>query len=85
MAIAQELQIENSVIANVLESMASYLRLAGQFNESLVSCQRALKIAEQELGIDHINSANTIMEMGTIYFMQGKYVEACHGMNERSR
>ena len=38
--------------------------------------ERALKIRERELGIDHINSADTIMGIGLVYFSQGKYAEA---------
>src|SRR5579871_2428886 len=75
-AIAQELQIENFVVANILDSMASYLSLAGQFEESLTYKQRALKIQELEFGVDHINSASTIMGIGMVYDSQGKYAEA---------
>src|SRR5579871_4859916 len=60
-AIAQELQIENSVVADILDSMASYLHLTGEFEVSLTYKQRALKIQELEFGVDHINSADTIM------------------------
>jgi len=75
-AIAQELQIQNSVIANILDFMASYLRLAGQFEESLTYEQRALKIEELEFGVDHINSVNAIKGIGIVYVVQGKYAEA---------
>ena len=75
-AIAQELQIENFCIMDILESMASYMWLTGQLTEAFKSYNRALKIKEREFGVDHINSADTIMSIGLVYSDQGKYAEA---------
>src|SRR5579871_705616 len=80
-AIAQELKIENFVVGNMLESMANYLRLVGQFKESVVSYQRALKISKQEMGVDHINSANIIMHMGLSTVSKGSMQKLFHVMN----
>ena len=75
-AIAEWLQIENSIITYILRSMAWYFQFAGQLKEAFISYNRALKIDEREFGVDHINSADTIMGIGLVYNSQGKYAEA---------
>ena len=44
--------------------------------EAMSCYERALKIYEREFGADHINSANTINNIGETYRRQGKHVEA---------
>ena len=38
--------------------------------------ERAMKIKENAFGVDHINTADTIMNIGNTYSPQGKYEEA---------
>ena len=51
-------------------------RKLGKYTEAMSWYERALKIFEREFGVDHINSANTIMGVGCVYDSQGKYAEA---------
>ena len=71
-ALAEKFHIQEQKIQELLESIATYYWLTGQFADSLVSYQKALQI----LPFDHIKSANTIMGVGLVYDSQGKYAEA---------
>ena len=74
--LAQELQITSSTITDLLDSMAGYFQVTGQHSEAIVYYKRALKIKEKEFGVDHINTADTINNLGITYDSQGKYDEA---------
>ena len=74
--VAEELHVETIVIKDLLESLAGYFIVTGQFKEAFKSGKRALKINEREFGVDHINSASTIMNIGRVYDSQGKYADA---------
>ena len=50
-AIAEELHIENYNIETILQSMAAYFWLAGQFRQSLTSYQKALKLLDSRFGV----------------------------------
>ena len=76
LAYAQELQITSDIVIHLLESIAGYFRIIGQHAEALVSYERALKIRDCKFGVDHIDSAGTIMAIGNVYQSQGRYDEA---------
>ena len=73
---AQELQITSDIVVHLLESIAGYFRITGQHEDAFVLSRRVLEIRDQKFGIDHINSAGTIMGIGVTYHSQGKYNEA---------
>ena len=73
---AQELQITSPIITYLLESMAVYLDVTGQYGEAFVTYKRALEIRDHNFGLDHIDSAGIIMGIGNIYDSQGEYDEA---------
>ena len=74
--VAEMLQVETIVIKDLLESLAGYFIVTGQFKEAFKSGKRALKINEREFGVDHINSADTIANIGSVCYSQGKYADA---------
>ena len=55
---------------------ASVYESQGKYAEAISWYERALKIYEREFGVDHINSASTINNIGIVYDSQGKYAEA---------
>jgi hypothetical protein len=69
----------------ILDSLAGYLWLTGQLREAFLLYNRALKIYEREFGVDHINSADTINNIGLSILTKGSMQRRSHGMNEHSR
>ena len=51
---------------------ASVYNSQGKYAEAISWYERALKIYEREFGVDHINSAETIMGIGLVYNSQGQ-------------
>ena len=54
----------------------------GKHADALSWYERALDIDKREFGVDHINSAGTINDIGSAYGAQGKYAET---LNELSK
>src|SRR5213083_1173322 len=44
----------------------------GKYNEAITQYERALRIYEKAFGVDHINSASTIMNIGLLFESQGQ-------------
>ena len=51
-------------------------RAQGKFDEAESLYKRAINIFEKTLGKDHLDTANSINNLGTLYRKQGKYEEA---------
>jgi tetratricopeptide (TPR) repeat protein len=76
LSIAKDLQFETPTIQNILGSLGCYWFEVGQFQEALVTFKRLLDVDEGRFGIDHIDSAYLISNIGAMYQSQGKYDEA---------
>src|SRR5438045_6945984 len=72
-ALAQELEIKDQNIMDLLDSMAVYFQVTGQHGEAMGYFKQSLKMKETAFGVDHINTADTIMGLGLTYHSQGKY------------
>lgn len=80
---ALELQISDDIVTHLLESTAGYYEIAGQYADAFVVYDRALKIRDHQFGVDHVDSADTIMGLGSACNSQGKFDEAI-GYYERA-
>ena len=76
MAYAQELQITSDIVVHLLQSIAGYFEITGQYGDAFVLYKRALGIRNQNFGIDHVDSAGTIMGIGNAHQRQGNYDKA---------
>jgi CHAT domain-containing protein/Tfp pilus assembly protein PilF len=52
------------------------LRKEGRYNEAIPFVQKALKLGEQEFGLDHKTTATLIYNLADLYRVQGRYSEA---------
>ena len=73
---AQELEIKSLIIIELLESMAGYFEIIGQYDVAFVSYQQALEISDLNSGVDCVESAGAIMGIGNVRQFQGRYAEA---------
>ena len=73
--LGEEMQV-GELVYRIMECLAGYLKLTGQFNEALRRYQRALEIREREFGVDNVTSAETINNIGEVYRCQGKFNDA---------
>ena len=48
----------------------------GRYEEALPFAEQALKLSEQEFGLDHPNTALILNNLAELYSAQGKYAEA---------
>ena len=82
LAYAQELQITSDIVIHLLESIAGYFQITGQHAEALVSYEWALKIRDCKFGVDHVNSADTIMGLGLhVSTLRASTRRRSHSMN----
>ena len=58
---------------SLLDSLGSFCLAYGQYDEAIAHYERALRIKEAAFGVDHINTADTINNLGITYRHQGKY------------
>lgn len=63
-------------INSVHTIMGIICRHQGKYAEVISWYERVLKILEREFGVDHIDSANMINNIGAVYRQQGKYAKA---------
>jgi hypothetical protein len=63
-------------------SLAAFFSINGQYDKSIAQYERGLEIKEKALGVDHINTANTIMGLGLTFHSQGNTTRS-HNMNDR--
>ena len=73
--LGEEMQV-GELVYSIMECLAGYLQLTGQFNEALRRYQRALEIREREFGVDNVTSAGTMNNIGEVYRCQGKFNDA---------
>jgi tetratricopeptide (TPR) repeat protein len=52
------------------------LNSAGRYSEALPVAQRNLKFAETSFGLNHLNTATSIMDLGEVEYFQGRYSQA---------
>ena len=57
-------------------SLGAFFHRNGQYDEAIEQYERALRSYEKAFGVDHINAADRIMNIGVTYDSQGKYDEA---------
>ncbi len=62
--------------ARLLSAAGSYLYYRGRYAEAEPLFKRALAIREQQLGIDHPDTAASLNNLALLYRAQGKYAEA---------
>jgi tetratricopeptide (TPR) repeat protein len=62
-------------LALLVGSVGAYFQHDG-YDEAIAQSERALRIKEKAFGVDHINTANTMNNLGFTYHSQGKYEEA---------
>ena len=60
----------------LLGSLGAFFHSNGQCDEAIPQYERPIKIYEKAFGVDHINTAGTINNLGITYRHQGKYDEA---------
>jgi tetratricopeptide (TPR) repeat protein len=48
----------------------------GKYDEAIAQYQQALRVKERASGVDHINTANIINNLGRTYGNRGTYDEA---------
>ena len=57
-------------------SLGAFYNTNGQYDLAIDQYKWALRIYENAFGVDHINTASTINNLGNTYDIQGKYDEA---------
>ena len=62
--------------AFLLYNMSSYLDDRGIYNEAEVYCKRVLEIESKLFGQGNVLTANTLNNLGMVYYNQGKYEKA---------
>ena len=62
--------------ARLLNQVGIYLHHQGQFEDSELLCQRALRISEAQLGPDHPDTATSLNNLALLYKSMGRYGEA---------
>ncbi len=68
--------IETFEAAHLLNNVGFYLKQRGRYVEAEPLYQRALTIFEQQLGLEHPNTATSLNNLAILYVDQGKYAEA---------
>ncbi len=63
-------------IAHLCNSLASALQRASRYDEALPFFQQALAIREQVLGLEHPLTAESVNNLGGLYWLQGDYSQA---------
>ncbi len=69
-------QIVGEEAERLLRETAFYLRDRGRYAEAEPLSLRALRIREQQLGLEHPEVAASLNNLATLYRQQGKYAEA---------
>ena len=64
---------QNLDLSNSLHQFGCLCKKTQDYSESLEHLKTALKIRKQVLGLDHEDTASTIMQIGEIYFGQEQY------------
>jgi hypothetical protein len=57
---------------SLLDSLGSLCTAYGENDEAIAHYERSLRIKEKAFGVDHINTAYTIMNIGLFYQSRGK-------------
>src|SRR5579859_7906240 len=71
-----ELGTYSDKLVQLAGSLASFFHSNGEYETARRAYERALRIKENAFGVDHINTASTINNLGLTYDSQGKYDEA---------
>src|SRR5579859_1716014 len=71
-----ELGTYSDELVRLAGSLASFFDSNGEYETARRAHERVLRIKEKEFGVDHINTADTINNLGLTYDSQGKYDEA---------
>jgi tetratricopeptide (TPR) repeat protein/DNA-binding XRE family transcriptional regulator len=63
-------------LVTLMSHIATYLANRARFTEAERLFQQALHLGEQELGVEHLLTAEVLLRLATFYGIQGKYQQA---------
>jgi tetratricopeptide (TPR) repeat protein len=72
----QRYHLEMPETADLLERAGIYLREHASYDLAESCFQRALVLAEQQLGLKHLQVASVLYNLGILYTQQGKHEQA---------
>src|SRR5579859_4320469 len=71
-----ELETYSNELVQLAGSLASFFHSNGEYETACTAYERALRIYEKAFGVDHINTATTINNLGLTFHRQGKHDKA---------
>jgi tetratricopeptide (TPR) repeat protein len=71
-----EFEVYSDEFVSLANSLAGFYSRDGQYELARITFDLALRITEKAFGVDHVSTADTIMNLGVVYRRQGKYDDA---------
>jgi tetratricopeptide (TPR) repeat protein len=72
----KQAQIVTPAAMRLLDQLGYYLTVRGHYSEAEPFLQQAMSLREQQLGVEHLDTATSLYHLALLYQKQGKYTQA---------